>query len=66
VERAVAASTPPPRFRGNAAAHASATEVARRTGHGVAVLLKVYVHCIDGQADAANRRLETRMRWSAV
>ena len=31
-----------------------ATEVARRAGHGVAVLLKIYAHCIDGQADAAN------------
>ena len=34
-----------------------ATEVARHAGHGVAVLLKVYAHCIDGQADAANRRM---------
>jgi integrase len=34
-----------------------ATEVARRAGHGVAVLLKVYAHCIDGQADAANKRI---------
>ena len=34
-----------------------ATEVARRAGHGVAVLLKIYTHCIDGQADAANRRI---------
>ena len=33
------------------------TEVARRAGHGVAVLLKIYAHCIDGQADAANRRI---------
>jgi integrase len=24
------------------------TEVARRAGHGVAVLLKIYAHCIDG------------------
>ena len=29
-----------------------ATEVARRAGHGVAVLLKIYAHCIHGQADA--------------
>jgi integrase len=29
-----------------------ATEVTRRSGHGVAVLLKIYAHCIDGQADA--------------
>jgi hypothetical protein len=34
-----------------------ATEVARRAGHSVAVLLKVYAHCIDGQADAANQRI---------
>ena len=34
-----------------------ATEVARRAGHGVAVLLKVYAHCIDGQANAANTRI---------
>ena len=32
-----------------------ATEVARCAGHGVAVLLKIYAHCIDGQADAANK-----------
>jgi hypothetical protein len=34
-----------------------ATEVARRAGHGVAVLLKVYANCIDGQAGPANRRI---------
>ncbi len=34
-----------------------ATEVARRAGHGIAVLLKIYAHCIDGQADAANHRI---------
>ena len=33
-----------------------ATEVARRAGHGVAVLLKIYAHRIDGQA-AANQRI---------
>jgi hypothetical protein len=26
-------------------------------GDGVAVLLKIYAHCIDGQADATNRRI---------
>ena len=26
-------------------------------GHGVAVLLKIYAHCIDGQATAANQRI---------
>jgi hypothetical protein len=34
-----------------------ATEVVRRAGRGVAVLLKIYAHCIDGQADAASRRI---------
>jgi hypothetical protein len=34
-----------------------ATGVARRAGHGVAVLLKIYAHCIDGQASAANQRI---------
>ena len=34
-----------------------ATEVARRAGHGVAVLLKIYALCVDGQADAANKRI---------
>jgi hypothetical protein len=34
-----------------------ATEVARRAGHGVAVLLKIYAHCIDGQANAANQHI---------
>jgi hypothetical protein len=34
-----------------------AIEVARRAGHGVAVLLTIYAHCIDGQAAAANQRI---------
>lgn len=34
-----------------------ATEVARRAGHGIAVLLRVYANCIDGQASAANGRI---------
>ncbi len=34
-----------------------ATEVARRAGHSVAVLLKVYAHCIDGQAGTVNKRI---------
>jgi len=38
-----------------------ATEVARRAGHGVAVLLTVYAHCIDGQADAANQRISSAL-----
>ena len=39
-----------------------ATEVARRAGHGVAVLLKVYANCIDGQAAAANQRISDALR----
>ena len=31
--------------------------MARRAGRGVAVLLKIYAHCIDGQAEAANQRI---------
>jgi len=38
------------------------TEVARRAGHGVAVLLKIYAHCIDGQATAANHRMAEPLR----
>jgi hypothetical protein len=33
-----------------------ATKVARRAVDGVAVLLKLYAHCIDGQADAVDKR----------
>ncbi len=32
-----------------------ATEVARGAGHGIAVLLKIYAHCIDGQADVGQQ-----------
>ena len=35
----------------------SSTTHSRSSTHGVVVLLKIYVHCIDGQADAANRRI---------
>ena len=34
-----------------------AMEVARRLGHSVAMLLKRYANCIDGQQDAANERI---------
>jgi integrase len=34
-----------------------ATEVARRLGHSVAVLLKVYANCIDGTDDSHNGRI---------
>lgn len=32
-------------------------EVARRAGHSIAVLLKVYAKCMDGGTDAANKRI---------
>jgi hypothetical protein len=35
----------------------SATTSGRRRGYGVAVPLKIYAHCIDWQADAANQRI---------
>lgn len=34
-----------------------ATEVARRAGHGVAVMLAVYANCIDGREQANNERI---------
>ena len=39
----------------------AATEVARRLGHGVAVLLKVYANCLDGQEEAANERINAAL-----
>lgn len=35
-----------------------APEVARRAGHGVDVLLKIYAGCIDGEESAANERIQ--------
>jgi hypothetical protein len=35
-----------------------ATEVARRAGHSVDVLLRVYAKCIDGQDTTVNRRID--------
>ena len=35
-----------------------ATEVARRLGHSVAVLLRVYANCIDGGDASSNERIE--------
>jgi integrase len=35
-----------------------ATEVARRLGHSVAVLLRVYANCIDGQDGLMNGRID--------
>ena len=42
-----------------------ATEVARRAGHGVAVLLKICARCTDGQADAANQRIADALGGSS-
>ena len=39
-------------------------EVARRAGHSVAVLLKVYAKCLDGATEMANARIEAALnRW---
>jgi len=43
-----------------------ATEVARRAGHGVAVLLKIYAHCINGQAAAAKQRIAEALGCKTV
>jgi hypothetical protein len=43
-----------------------ATEVARRAGHAVAVLLKVHPHCTGGQADAANQRITDALGTQAA
>lgn len=39
-----------------------ATEVARRLGHSVAVLLKVYANCVDGTDDGHNGRIGNALR----
>jgi integrase len=36
----------------------SPTEIAKRAGHSVEVLLRVYAKCVSGQEDVANRRIE--------
>ncbi|MGL5826656.1 MAG: tyrosine-type recombinase/integrase [Nocardioides sp.] len=40
------------------------TQVAAWAGHSVAVLLKVYAHVIDGQAEAAMRRIEIALTYN--
>jgi integrase len=42
----------------------AATEVARRAGHGVAVLLRVYANCIDGEEETVNAKIEQALRHS--
>lgn len=37
------------------------TEVARRAGHGVAVLLRVYASCVDGTTSLDNVRIDTAL-----
>jgi len=39
-----------------------APEIARRAGHGVAVLLRVYAGCIDGQEQTWNTRIDEALR----
>jgi hypothetical protein len=41
-----------------------APEVARRAGHGVGVLLKVYAGCIDGEENTVNTRIEEALKAS--
>jgi integrase len=46
-----------------------ATQVAEWAGHSVHVLLKVYAKCIEGQDEAARRRIEealNREDWPAA
>jgi hypothetical protein len=51
--------SPTPRHAGRRASGSlrARHRVARRAGHGVAVLLKIYAHRIDGQTDVANQRI---------
>jgi hypothetical protein len=43
-----------------------ATEAARRLGHSVAMLLKRYANCIDGQELAANDRIARALEDGGV
>jgi integrase len=43
-----------------------ATEAARRLGHSVAMLLKRYANCIDGQELTANQRIEGALGDGAI
>jgi hypothetical protein len=35
--------------------------VAERLGHSVEVMLKIYVHCVDGRQDRANARIQAAL-----
>jgi integrase len=39
-------------------AGAAPAQIAQRAGHSITMLLAVYTHCIDGQADITNRQIE--------
>ena len=39
-------------------AGAAPAQIAQRPGHSITMLLAVYTHCIDGQADITNRQIE--------
>jgi hypothetical protein len=39
-------------------ADAAPAQIAQRPGHSITMLLAVYTHCIDGQADITNRQIE--------
>ena len=54
---AVPGGFPAARRAGKAGALVARAVVRKSAGHSVAVLLKIYAHCIDGQADAANKRI---------
>lgn len=41
-----------------------ATEVARRAGHGVAVMLAVYANCVDGREQVNNERISRALTTS--
>jgi hypothetical protein len=43
-----------------------ATEAARRLGHSVAMLLKRYANCIDGQELAANERIVRALEGDGI
>ena len=43
-----------------------APEVARRAGHGVAVLLRVYAGCIDGHEQLWNHRIDEALAGDGV
>ncbi len=40
----------------------AATQVAEWAGHGVAVLLRIYAKCLDGQEVAALRRIDEALK----